>query len=102
MSMKSGFMPVIKSVQHNEIYQTFLSKADGKQYLQATAIKQAFSLTSAYFDTPCFSGSSQARSGITELMYNCLVNPLNGQTAAEFIASEFDRVTQNLKDRYDK
>lgn len=73
-SMKSGYAPVIKSVQENEIYTAWLDKANGYNNLTAMSVKLALSQSDAYFVSPAFNGSSTARDQVGILMQDALVN----------------------------
>ncbi|MGM9643104.1 MAG: extracellular solute-binding protein [Eubacteriales bacterium] len=73
-SMKSGYAPVIKSVQENEIYAAWLEKANGYNNLTAMSVKLALSQSDAYFVSPAFNGSSTARDQVGILMQDALVN----------------------------
>ena len=71
-SMKSGYVPVIKSAAQDEIYKTeFLDKADGGDYIQALSVKVGLQQESAYFTSPAFNGSSVARDQVGLLMQKC-------------------------------
>ena len=73
-SMASGYAPVIKSVQENEIYKAWLDKANGFNNLTALSVKLALSQSNAYFVSPAFNGSSVARDQVGILMQDALVN----------------------------
>ena len=73
-SMKSGYAPVIKSVQENAVYQDWLNKANGFNNLTALSVKLALSQSDAYFVSPAFNGSSVARDQVGILMQDALVN----------------------------
>ena len=73
-SMASGYAPVIKSVQENEIYKAWLDKANGFNNLTALSVKLALSQSDAYFVSPAFNGSSVARDQVGILMQDALVN----------------------------
>ncbi len=72
-SMASGYAPVIKSVQENEVYQDWLNKASGYNNLTALSVKLALSQSDAYFVSPAFNGSSKARDEVGILMQTALV-----------------------------
>ena len=73
-SMKSGYAPVIKSVQENAVYQGWLDKASGFNNLTALSVKLALSQSDAYFVSPAFNGSSVARDQVGILMQDALVS----------------------------
>ena len=94
-SMTSGFTPVIKSATEHPVYQDFLSKADGNEYLQAACIKQALAQQNAYFILPGFEEASGARNEVLDLMVNCFTKaPKEG--AAAFIERQFKNTVDNL------
>lgn len=97
-SMKSGYAPVIKSVEENDVYKAFLDKANGTTYIQASAVKQSILQQNAYYVSPAFVGSSAARDSVGELMQECFTNGYNNST----IANKFSDAVKALKNRYDK
>ncbi len=72
-SMKSGYAPVIKSVQDNAVYKAWLDKANGYNNLTALSVKLALTQSDAYFVSPAFNGSSTARDEVGKLMQDALV-----------------------------
>ena len=96
-SMKSGYAPVIQSVQQNPVYQTFLNTADGNANLQASCVKQSIAQMNAYYVSPAFNGSSAARDKVGELIQNCFVNsPAAGQSVSDFVKEQFDSAIDAL------
>ena len=73
-SMKSGYAPVIKSVQQNPVYQQWLDAANGFNNLTAMSVKLALAQSDAYFVSPAFNGSSEARDQVGTLMQDALVS----------------------------
>ncbi len=73
-SMASGYAPVIKSVQENDIYKAWLDQANGYNNLTALSVELALSQSDAYFVSPAFNGSSVARDQVGILMQDALVN----------------------------
>ena len=73
-SMKSGYAPVIQSVQQNSVYQQWLDAANGYNNLTAMSVKLALSQANAYFVSPAFNGSSEARDQVGTLMQDALVS----------------------------
>ena len=100
VSMNNGYAPVIQSAQQHPVYADFLAKADGNQYLQATAVKMTLAQKNAYYISPAFVGSSAAREKVGALLQTCLVTPLNGKSAAELIKEQFDAAINALKYDY--
>ena len=73
-SMTSGYAPVIKSVQQNPVYQQWLEAANGFNNLTAMSVKLALAQADAYFVSPAFNGSSEARDQVGTLMQDALVS----------------------------
>ena len=71
--MASGYVPVLKSVAENPVYADFLNKADGGDFISALSAKVCLAQADAYYTSPAFNGSSEARSQVGTLMTKCLV-----------------------------
>ena len=71
-SMASGYVPVLKSVADNEIYAQFLASADGGKYVSALSAKVCLEQADAYYTSPAFNGSSEARDQSAALLCACL------------------------------
>ena len=95
-SMASGYVPVIKSVSENETYKAFIDKADGGKYISALSAKVCLEQEKAYYTSPAFNGSSEARSQVGQILQKCL--PLNddGTVDAE-IKKAFDEAYNTCK-----
>lgn len=63
-SMKSGYVPVIQSVYETEQYKKSLEKADGGDFITALVAKVAIEQKDAYFTSPAFAGSADARTQV--------------------------------------
>ena len=70
----SGYVPVLKSVSENEVYKNFLAKADGGDYVTALSAKLCLQQESAYYTSPAFMGSSDARDAVGQLMQAALID----------------------------
>jgi len=70
-SMSNGYAPVIQSIQENEVYANFLSSYSTAN-IQAYAVKVAVEQSNAYFVSPAFNGSSDAREQVGLLMQRCI------------------------------
>ena len=79
--MASGYVPVLKSVSENPAYAAFMAQADGGKYVSALAAKVCLEQEAAYYTSPAFNGSSEARSQVGALMSKCLA--LTGNVDAE-------------------
>ncbi|MGN0794932.1 MAG: extracellular solute-binding protein [Aristaeellaceae bacterium] len=60
-SMASGYVPVLKSVSENPVYAEFLNSADGGDFVSALSAKVCLAQADAYYTSPAFNGSSEAR-----------------------------------------
>ena len=71
-SMASGYVPVLKSVGENPVYADFIAKADGGNNIAALSAKICLEQVNAYYTSPAFNGSSEARDQVGALMTKCL------------------------------
>ena len=82
-SMASGYVPVLKSVADNEVYANeFLAKADGGDYISALSAKVCLEQEKAYYTSPAFNGSSDARDQVALLMQSAFVKDDGGDLDA--------------------
>ncbi|MDE6107084.1 MAG: extracellular solute-binding protein [Oscillospiraceae bacterium] len=70
--MASGYVPVLKSVSENAAYAEFVNNADGGDFVSALSAKVCLEQEEAYYTSPAFNGSSEARSQVGALMSKCL------------------------------
>ena len=68
----SGYVPVLKSVAQNPVYAQFIESADGGNYIAALSAKVCLEQADAYYTSPAFNGSAEARDQVGELMSECL------------------------------
>ena len=73
VSMKNGYVPVIKSINENPTYKSFLEN-DSTTKIQARAVKVAVEQQAAYYSSPAFSGSSVARDEVGKIISECFGN----------------------------
>ncbi len=71
-AMASGYVPVIKSVGENKVYSDFIAQADGGNYISALSAKVCLEQQDAYYTSPAFNGSSEARDQVGSLLTKCL------------------------------
>ncbi len=71
-STTSGYMPVLKSAQDNELYADWLGDANGYEGLPALVVKVALQEADTYFTSPAFNGSTVAREEVESLVAYCL------------------------------
>ena len=84
--MASGYVPVLKSVGDNPVYADYLKSADGGAYIAALSAKVCLEQQDAYYTSPAFNGSSEARDQVGALMTKCLVltEDIDNQIAQAF------------------
>ena len=70
--MASGYVPVLKSVSDNEAYAAFIGSADGGDFVSALSAKVCLAQADAYYTSPAFNGSSEARDQVGALLTKCL------------------------------
>ena len=63
-SMSSGYVPVIKSVGETQQYKNYLDKANGGDFITSYVAKVALEQEAAYFTSPAFAGSADARTNV--------------------------------------
>lgn len=67
----TGYVPVIQSVQDVESYAKKLNDANGYANVAYLAQKVCLEQANAYYTSPAFEGSSEARDQVGDLMVNC-------------------------------
>ena len=86
-AMASGYVPVLKSVAENPVYADFIANADGGNYIAALSAKVCLEQEHAYYTSPAFNGSSEARDQVGALMTKCLAlteGDIDAQIATAF------------------
>ena len=73
-SIASGYVPVLKSVAEDETYKAFIEKADGGDFVTALSAKICLEQEHAYYTSPAFVGSSDARDAVGQLLQACLTD----------------------------
>ena len=86
-ALASGYVPVLKSVAEHPIYAENLANADGFDYITALSAKVCMEQADAYYTSPAFNGSSEARDQVGALLSKCLV--LTGDNVDAAIAEAF-------------
>ena len=86
-AMASGYVPVLKSVAQNPVYADFVAQADGGKYVSALSAKVCLEQENAYYTSPAFNGSSEARDQVKNLLVKCLA--LTGSDVDAAIADAF-------------
>ena len=67
-SQVSGYMPVINSALENDAFKAYLAAADGGDNITALSTKVAFEQSEAYYVSPAFIGSSEARDQVGNII----------------------------------
>ena len=102
-SQASGYVPVIKSVASDPDYAKFLDGANGKAGVAALSAKVCLEQEKAYYTSPAFNGSSDARDEVGALLQKCFVGSVDEKTLqpkseAEIIAV----INKSFKEAYDQ
>ena len=82
-SIASGYVPVIKSVEQDELYIESAAAADGGDGIAALSTKVCLEQANAYYTSPAFNGSSAARDQVGALMQSCFKIPADADVDAE-------------------
>ena len=90
-SMKSGYIPVIKSVGETKIYKDYLDKANGGDFITSLVAKVALDQHDAYFTSPAFAGSADARTQVGLLIQSVFSKFQLGKDNSSMINTEFDK-----------
>ena len=77
-SMASGYVPVLKSVADHPVYAEFIANADGGDNVAALSAKVCLEQQDAYYTSPAFAGSSDARDQVGALLTKGLSAADNG------------------------
>ena len=93
-SMASGYVPVLKSVSENPVYAEFLANADGGNYVSALSAKVCLEQADAYYTSPAFNGSSEARDQVGALLCACLSGAGDADTV---IANAFEAAIEECE-----
>ena len=89
-SEASGYVPAIKNVNDDAIYQEFLADANGfKSGIAAYSAKVCLEQEKAYYVSPAFNGSSTARDEVGLLMQSCFSNYESSSEKQAMIKEKF-------------
>ena len=89
-SMASGYVPVLKSVAEHPVYADFLASADGGDFISALSAKVCLEQADAYYTSPAFYGSSEARDQVGSIVTKAL--------PSKDIGSDIDDIFQDAID----
>ena len=97
-SEASGYVPVIKSVNEDELYQEFLNEASGyKTGIAALSAKVCLEQEKAYYVSPAFNGSSKARDEVGLLMQTCFSNYESASDKLAMIKEKFEAAIEECE-----
>ncbi len=71
-SIASGYVPVLKSVEEHPAYAEQLANADGYDYVSMLSAKVCLEQSDAYYTSPAFNGSSEARDQVGNIITSAL------------------------------
>jgi len=97
-AMKSGYVPVIKSVLESDIYQKHLAKADGGDYLTASVAVVTFEQEDYYFFSDVFDGSVVAREQVGLLVNELFSKYEIGKDNSAIINKAFENAYDRCQD----
>ncbi len=95
--MASGYVPVIESVSQNEKYASFMEGADGYDNVAALSAKVCLEQKDAYYVSPAFNGSSDARDEVGALLQKCMVEYAKATDKKKMIADNFATAVANCE-----
>ena len=90
-AMKSGYVPVIKSVMETEQYKNALANANGGDFITSLVAVVALQQENAYFTSPAFAGSADARTQVGLLVQSVFAKYQLGADNSAMINSEFQK-----------
>ncbi len=88
--MASGYVPVLESVAQNPVYASFIEAADGGNNIAALSAKVCLEQKDAYYVSPAFNGSSEARDQVGYLMQKCMTEYANAADKDAMIKKAFE------------
>lgn len=94
-SLASGYVPVLKSVGDNPVYADALASADGGDFIAMLSAKVCLEQADAYYVSPAFLGSSDARDEVGDLLVKCIKEQKTGAALDTFIAQAFAQAVEN-------
>ena len=90
-AMKSGYVPVIKSVMETPTYKNALEKANGGDFITSLVAVVALQQEAAYYTSPAFAGSADARTQVGLLLQSVFSKYKLGEDNSAMIDSEFQK-----------
>ncbi len=95
--MASGYVPVLESVSDNEAYAAFIANADGGDNIAALSAKVCLEQKDAYYVSPAFNGSSEARDQVGALLQKCMTEYKNAADKDKMIADAFEAAVEECE-----
>ena len=89
--MKSGYVPVIKSVMETKTYKDALDRANGGDFITSLVALVALQQEEAYYTSPAFAGSADARTQVGLLVQSVFSKYVLGSDNSSMIDSEFEK-----------
>lgn len=72
-AISNGYIPVIKSVEKDDLYKQWIAKANGKnEFITALGASVCQKYQNTVFTSPAFNGSSSARAEVGKMLAKCL------------------------------
>jgi hypothetical protein len=96
--MKSGYVPVIKSVMETQQYKDALAEADGGDFITSLVAVVALAQEDAYFTSPAFAGSADARTQVGLLLQSVFSKYQLGKDNKDMIDAEFQKYYEICKE----
>lgn len=96
-AMKSGYVPVIKSVMETQQYRDALAEANGGDFITSLVAVVALAQEDAYFTSPAFAGSADARTQVGLLVQSVFSKYQLGADNKSMIDTEFQKYYENCK-----
>ncbi len=90
-AMKSGYVPVIKSVMETPTYKNALDKANGGDFITSLVALVALEQQDAYYTSPAFAGSADARTQVGLLLQSVFSKYVLNADNSSMINSEFQK-----------
>ena len=94
-SSASGYIPVLETIESNEIYQADMAAADGGDKIAFLSVKVAMQSKNAYYTSPAFVGSTEARDQVGLLMQAVFTDAKSIDRAFKDAIAECKRKTGN-------
>ena len=97
-AMKSGYVPVIKSVMETKTYKDALDRANGGDFITSFVAVVALQQEAAYYTSPAFAGSADARTQVGLLLQSVFSKYKLGEDNSAMINSEFQKYYELCQD----